>query len=118
MGALADSVGDEIEAAARQTLELVGLDLQGRSQRDAPVEEGTLRGSASHSVIETSTGAIVVVSFATPYAARQHEEITWKHPKGGRSKYLEANLKLMLAVYRDALRDSVAAAIARINLRR
>lgn len=27
-----------------------------------------------------------------PYAHRQHEELTWKHPHGGRAKYLEGPL--------------------------
>jgi len=31
--------------------------------------------------------------FNTPYAARQHEEILWKHPQGGEAKYLEKPLK-------------------------
>ena len=31
----------------------------------------------------------VYVSFNTPYARRQHEEIEWVHPKAGKAKYLE-----------------------------
>jgi hypothetical protein len=30
------------------------------------------------------------VSNDLPYAARQHEELHWRHPKGGQAKYLEA----------------------------
>lgn len=31
----------------------------------------------------------VYVSFNTVYARRQHEELEWEHPKGGKAKYLE-----------------------------
>lgn len=88
-------------------------DLLGEAQRRAPVEEGTLRGSGSialivngtrfegHAMLAAAKAAaraaalagqpITVsaeVSFNTVYAARQHEETTWAHPKGGQAKYL------------------------------
>jgi hypothetical protein len=31
----------------------------------------------------------VYISFNTPYALRQHEELDYKHPRGGKAKYLE-----------------------------
>jgi len=31
----------------------------------------------------------VYVSFNTPYARRQHEELGYEHPRGGKAKYLE-----------------------------
>ena len=29
------------------------------------------------------------VTFNRPYAVRQHEELGYRHPKGGKAKYLE-----------------------------
>lgn len=60
---------------------------------EAPIEEGTLRGSAH--IEDVSTAGIIAreISFNTPYAARQHEEVTWKHPMGGKAKYLSDPLK-------------------------
>lgn len=112
MDPIAEAIAARVEAAATECLGRVGLDLQGRAQRDAPIEEGTLRGSGATTLERRSDGAVVVVSFSTPYAARQHEELTWRHPMGGRAKYLEANLKMMVPVYRSALRSAVAGAIA------
>lgn len=87
--------------------------LLGQSVQLAPVREGTLRGSAQlalivngnrydgagalEAAIVAAKAAIAVgkltvsaeVSFNTVYAARQHEELTWNHPKGGQAKYLE-----------------------------
>ena len=31
----------------------------------------------------------VYISFNTPYARRQHEELGYQHPRGGKAKYLE-----------------------------
>ena len=31
----------------------------------------------------------VYISYNTPYARRQHEELDWEHPLGGKAKYLE-----------------------------
>lgn len=86
----------------------------GDAQRRAPVEEGTLRGSAELALLvngsrfagggmeaqataaalaATAAGRRVNVTaeitFNTVYAARQHEELDWKHPKGGEAKYLQ-----------------------------
>ncbi len=38
---------------------------------------------------DLGTEKAVYVSFNTPYARRQHEELEWEHPKGGGPKYLE-----------------------------
>lgn len=89
--------------AAMAALKVIADDLMGRAQREAPVEEGTLRGSATVTIVTTSEMGSAVVSFNTVYAARQHEEVTWKHPKGGKAKYLEDPLKAMAQRYVQAL---------------
>lgn len=43
------------------------------------------------------------VTVDQPYAQRQHEELSWSHPRGGRAKYLEGPLlenyaELMLVI--------------------
>jgi hypothetical protein len=79
----------------------------------APVDTGTLRRSGTVTVGalpefervyesakagnemgkafpgETGKEKAVYVSFSTPYALRQHEELDYHHPKGGGPKYLE-----------------------------
>ena len=80
---------------------------------EAPVETGTLRRSGTVTVggmpdgvqvyeaAESGTelkGAFpepagkekaVYISFNTPYARRQHEELGYNHPLGGKAKFLE-----------------------------
>lgn len=57
------------------------------SNKIIPLEEGTLMRSGQTSIDEANlTGT---VSYGTPYAVRQHEEMTWRHAPGRQAKYLE-----------------------------
>ena len=80
---------------------------------EAPIETGTLRRSGVVTVGGLPDGAqvyaaaesgsdmkdafpgpegkekAVYISFNTPYARRQHEELGYNHPLGGKAKYLE-----------------------------
>ncbi|MDK6240169.1 hypothetical protein QP400_00415 [Winkia sp. UMB3158] len=76
-----------VNAGARVGLNKAAEHLRGVSQAQAPIDEGILRATASVTV--DSTGLKAAVSYDTVYAARQHEELTWRHPKGGNAKYLE-----------------------------
>lgn len=53
----------------------------------APIEEHTLEQSVVASQDENSM--VGAVSFDTPYAARQHEELDWQHDSGRTAKFLE-----------------------------
>ena len=80
---------------------------------ETPIDTGTLRRSGTVTVGALPDGArvfeaaeagnemkdafpgqegkekAVYVSFNTPYARRQHEELGYNHPLGGKAKYLE-----------------------------
>lgn len=80
---------------------------------EAPVDTGTLRRSGTVTVGKLPDSAriyeaaesgnemkdafpdpvgkekAVYISFNTPYARRQHEELDYEHPRGGKAKYLE-----------------------------
>ncbi|MEV0445857.1 hypothetical protein AB0I84_12860 [Streptomyces spectabilis] len=56
------------------------------SNSRVPLDEGTLERSGRIDV-DGLNGAI---SYDTPYAVRQHEELTWRHLPGRRAKYLES----------------------------
>lgn len=57
------------------------------SREQVPIEEGTLERSGVASVDEGELRA--AVSYDTPYAVRQHEDLTLKHDEGRKAKYLE-----------------------------
>lgn len=96
-------------AAARQMREgaarglyLAAEHVLAESQAVVPLDESPLMQSGTASVDPPSLTA--VVSYDTPYAVRQHEELTWRHAPGRTAKYLENPL--------NAARNVVASIIA------
>jgi hypothetical protein len=98
----------DLESAVR----IVTEDLVGEAQRQAPRDEGTLAGTGSGQVEVIGNRVTGRVTFDTPYAKRQHEELTWNHPKGGNAKYLEGPLTNNAAKY-----EAVIAAVIKRRLR-
>lgn len=70
----------------------------GVSRERVPLEEGTLERSGVASVDEVEL--IGAVSYDTPYAVRQHEELGNRHAPGRTAKYLE---EPMIAEHETAL---------------
>lgn len=77
--------------------------LLGESQDLVPIEEATLERSGR---AEVRNGK-AVVSYDTPYAVRQHEDLTLGHDPGRQAKYLEDPLTLerdtLMQIMADAL---------------
>ncbi|MFM9613913.1 hypothetical protein [Streptomyces niveiscabiei] len=74
-------------AGAVRGLRLAAEHVLERSRRRVPIEEGTLERSGVASVDE---GALIAgVSYDTPYAIRQHEDLNLRHDNGRSAKYLE-----------------------------
>lgn len=86
-----------------QKVTAIALDLAGRSAQQAPVDTGDLRNNCT-AVLNNSeifkeqrvTGnsepaekVEATVGYSLPYALRQHEELNYNHPKGGKAKFLE-----------------------------
>lgn len=88
-------------------LERIGDDLVGEGAREAPIDEGTLRGAGTVELEITANGVEVIVAFPLVYAARQHEEVDWEHPLGGKAKYLEDPLKAKIPRYERLLAGAV-----------
>lgn len=59
--------------------------LLGEANRTVPIEENTL----SRSGTVATEGLKGNVHYDSPYAARQHEELDWRHDAGRRAKWLE-----------------------------
>ncbi|MFF0894738.1 hypothetical protein [Streptomyces sp. NPDC003278] len=76
-----------VRAAAVRGVRLGAEHLLEASRRRVPIEEGTLERSGVVSVDEGSLTA--AVSYDSPYAVRQHEELGYRHDAGRSAKYLE-----------------------------
>lgn len=79
--------------------------LVGASRKLVPIQEGTLERSATASVDRERMRA--AVSYDTPYAVRQHEDLNLKHDNGRTAKYLERPMATENAVMRELIRARV-----------
>jgi hypothetical protein len=61
-----------------------------QARRVVPIEEGTLERSGATDVDPDKGEA--TISFDTPYARRQHEDLSLRHDSGRQAKYLEQPL--------------------------
>ncbi|MEV6536725.1 hypothetical protein AB0M86_45455 [Streptomyces sp. NPDC051639] len=96
-----------IRAGALRGVRLGAEHLLQVSRTRVPIEEGTLERSGVVSVDESSLTA--AVSFDTPYAVRQHEELDYRHDAGREAKYLEKPLR----EESDTINDIIAAQVRR-----
>lgn len=76
-----------VREAANRGLALSAEHILGVSNQDVPIEEATLERSGTVSTDPANNRA--AVSYDTPYAVRQHEELGYRHDAGRSAKYLE-----------------------------
>ncbi|WP_404959015.1 hypothetical protein [Streptomyces sp. 147326] len=74
-------------AGAIRGLRLAAEHILAESRKRVPIEEATLERSGTATVDEADLKA--AISYDTPYAVRQHEELTYRHDAGRTAKYLE-----------------------------
>lgn len=77
----------KVHAEKMSALKDIAEYVLGESIQQVPHEEGDLQSSGKVSVDEGSSR--VAVSYDTPYAVRQHEDMTYQHDPGRKAKYLE-----------------------------
>jgi hypothetical protein len=100
-----------IQAAAVQGVRMAAEHVLTESRKRVPIEEATLERSGVATVDEATLTA--AVSYDTPYAVRQHENLNYRHDNGRSAKYLESVLPetadvveaLLAAQIRRALRS-------------
>lgn len=103
--------GDRIQAAIRDSGQAALSDgaefLLETANRKVPLEYGDLMRSGT----VVSDGTEAAVGYTSVYAARQHEELDWKHNDGREAKWLENalnnNQDLILDVIADRLKGAI-----------
>ncbi|XAO35621.1 hypothetical protein SEA_FIRECASTLE_14 [Microbacterium phage FireCastle] len=82
-----DAVKAQVLAAILEGLYMAGEHILNVSNNQAPIEDGDLIRSG---VVTSSSAAekTVAVSYDTPYAAIQHEDMSLKHDPGRNAKFL------------------------------
>ncbi|MGW0756131.1 minor capsid protein [Streptomyces sp. NPDC002814] len=94
-------------AGAVRGLRIAAEHVLAESRKVVPIEEATLERSGVATVDESSLTA--AVSYDTPYAIRQHEELNYRHDAGRSAKYLERPLTEQA----DAVAEIIAAQLRR-----
>lgn len=106
----ADAVLAELRDASVRGITVAAEHLLQVSRSEVPIEEATLERSGVATVDAAARTA--AVAYDTPYAKRQHEDMTLRHDAGRKAKYLEdpfnqeqdTMLELIAADLRRALR--------------
>ena len=79
-------------AAAEKAVGAAAEHVLGESTKVVPIEEGTLSRSGRTDVDTQGATVVAAVSYGTPYAVRQHEDMSYRHDPGRTAKYLEGPL--------------------------
>lgn len=77
----------KVRDGVNEGLYLGGEHVLGESNAHTPIEEGPLERSGK--VTQDPDQFKVAVSYNTPYAVRQHEDLTYAHDPGRTAKFLE-----------------------------
>jgi hypothetical protein len=78
---------DKVLDRAERALADSGENLLEEANKTIPIDTGTLQRSGK--VTYDKASRTVVISYDTPYAARQHEDTRLRHANGRRAKWLE-----------------------------
>ena len=87
-------------------------DLLARSKPLVPRDKSTLVRSGTREVRRVGDRIEGTVTYNTPYAARQHEELSYRHPRGGQAKYLEQPLRAMVPEFESRLAAAMRRALS------
>lgn len=108
----ADKLTARIKAGARAGIMDGAQAVATASQELTPVLDGVLR-AATHVHIPVQDGDEIVggVGNNTIYAARQHEETGWNHPRGGQAKFMETAMNENAEAVRQTIINHIKGAI-------
>lgn len=94
-----------INRGAAKGVQMAAEHVLGEANEKAPIEESTLiRSGVASSDPETLRGA---VSYDTPYAVRQHEDMALRHDAGREAKWLENTINAEADNVRTIIADSI-----------
>lgn len=108
----AQDIVRQAEEAGQDVLEAVGQALKQMVIADLPVGDPKVDPDPNYALrdhVEVRRyGNIVSVSVEGPYAVRLHENLQFKHVRGGRAKFLERNVMALARTLEVQLAGEVA----------
>ncbi|WZH52912.1 MAG: minor capsid protein [Nocardioides alkalitolerans] len=103
-----EEVARAIEAAAAAAVVEVAEDALTEASDDVPVDQGDLRRAGE--VLAVSDECAAIVAYDIPYAARQHEDTTLNHPRGGEAGWLRKTFERNEQRYVDHIANAIRSA--------
>ncbi|MDQ1053174.1 hypothetical protein QE394_001102 [Arthrobacter sp. SORGH_AS 212] len=97
---------DVLNGSANRAVALAAEHVLGVSNKSVPIEEDTLERSGT---VSTDPGNFTAaVSYDTPYAVKQHEDMTLRHDNGRSAKYLENAMNSEVQTAAEIIRQTIA----------
>jgi hypothetical protein len=103
-------LSQDVKQAAVDALVSAGEYILDESNKIAPIDEGTLIRSGNVAVDENA--GTVIVYYDTPYAVRQHEDMSLRHTNGRSAKFLEIASTQNADKVRKFIEDAVNKAVS------
>jgi len=100
-----EHVGDDMRGDAAVGLFKAAEHVLRVSNDHVPIEEATLERSGATSVDVADLRA--AISYDTPYAVKQHEDLSLKHDAGRTGKYLENAMNSERGTVRQIIADEI-----------
>lgn len=100
------SAASVLDGSANRGLALAAEHLLGVANEKVPIEEATLLRSGT--VSTDPENFIAAISYDTPYAARQHEDMHNRHDDGRTAKWLENAMNAEVATSAEIIRRTIA----------
>jgi hypothetical protein len=97
---------DVLNGSANRGVALAAEHLLGVANEKVPIDESTLMKSGSVSTDPENFAA--AVSYDTPYAARQHEDMHLRHDAGRTAKWLENAMNAEVQTSAEIIRKTIA----------
>ena len=103
-----DQIRGAVERAAKKGLRQAGEHVLEEANRTIPHQTGHMAGTGRATEFP---GLMVIVSYDTPYALKQHEDTRLRHAPGRRAKWLERTLDEQRRAVIRFLRKTIKAAL-------
>lgn len=98
----------DVRASAEEGLFRASELVLEKANETVPIEEGLLKASGDTDI--DGQGLVASIFYNTPYAAAQHEEVTYQHKEGRRAKWLQLTMQEQQQNIKDILADALRGA--------
>lgn len=99
------NIAPAVRKAAARGAAIAAEHVLGESNKKAPIEESTLIRSGTVSTDPENLKA--AVSYDTPYAVKQHEDMGLRHDAGREAKYLENAMNAETATVQQIIAKTI-----------